>query len=451
MTTKENTRALVLEILMQVSNQQEYSHIAIQNVLKKHQYLDKKDRAFIQKVAKGTIEREILLDYMISQFSSVNIKKIRPVIKNILRMSVYQMMFLDHIPDAPILNEGVKLAERKGFRNLKGFVNGILRNMSRQKEKIAYPKKEEGIDVYLSILYSMPLWIVQEWLLAYGEERAECILKGLMEQRPVTIRWNSKKGTVDNLTKKLGEEKVEVVPIKSLPYAFKIRKLDWVGGLSSFQEGLFAVQDVSSMLAVEAAEVQRGMHVLDICAAPGGKAAFLSQLVGEEGMVIARDLGTHKISLMEEGFQRLGLNNIRTMSQDALEETKELKEWADVIIADVPCSGLGVAGRKPDIKYRITKEDQEKLSQLQRKMIKTVYPYLKQGGRLIYSTCTISKRENEENVQWILENLPLKGVDFSHCLPEEYRDNTAKKGYVQLLPGIHPCDGFFIAKFLRKS
>ena len=158
MTTKENTvkpRALVLEILMQVTNQQEYSHVAIRNVLKKYQYLDKKDRAFIQKVAKGTIERKILLDYMISQFSSVNIKKIRPVIKNILRMSVYQMMFLDYIPDAPILHEGVKLAERKGFKNLKGFVNGILRNMSRQKDKIAFPKKEEGVDAYLSILYSI--------------------------------------------------------------------------------------------------------------------------------------------------------------------------------------------------------------------------------------------------------------------------------------------------------
>jgi 16S rRNA (cytosine967-C5)-methyltransferase len=450
-TTKENTRALVLEILMQVTNQQEYSHVAIRNVLKKYQYLDKKDRAFIQKVAKGTIERKILLDYMISQFSSVNIKKIRPVIKNILRMSVYQMMFLDYIPDAPILHEGVKLAERKGFKNLKGFVNGILRNMSRQKDKIAFPKKEEGVDAYLSILYSMPLWIVQEWLSAYGEEKTECILKGLIEQRPVTIRWNSKKGTMDNLTKRLVEEKVWVAPVKSFPYAFEIRKIDWVGGLSSFKEGLFTVQDVSSMLAVEATEAKKGMHVLDICAAPGGKAAFLSQLVGEEGRVIARDLGKHKIALMEERFQRLGLNNIQTMSQDALEKTKELEGWADVIIADVPCSGLGVAGRKPDIKYRITKEDQEKLSQLQREMIKTIYPYLKQGGTLIYSTCTIGKRENEDNVQWILENLPLKAVDFTHCLPEEYKDGTVQKGYIQLLPGIHPCDGFFIARFTRKS
>lgn len=450
MTNAVNTRELVLGILMEVAGKGTHSHLVIRDVLSKYQYLGKQERSFITRVSIGTLEQMILIDYIIDQFSSVKVKKMKPVIRNILRSAVYQLKWMDSIPDSAVCNEAVKLTRKKGFQGLSGFVNGVLRSIARGPAEVRYPDEKKQPAEYMSVRYSQPLWLTQMWLDRFGPETTGQILGAFLEDSPTCIRCNTGKISPEELAKRLNQQGIETTSSPYIREAMEIRGYDYLGALPEFEHGLFQVQDISSMLAVRIAAPQKRDTVYDVCAAPGGKSLYLAELMQNTGMVTARDLTPYKVGLIEENILRSGLTNIRAQVWDACALDEAAVETADLVLADLPCSGLGVLGRKPDIKYHMSQGQIRELRGLQREILGTVHKYVKKGGVLVYSTCTIDIEENEKNMEWFLSQFPFHLESIDPYLCEALRSNTTAQGYLQLLPGVHRADGFFMAR-LRKD
>lgn len=443
------SRELILGILLEVTRDGQYSHIALSNVLSKYQYLDKKERAFITRVTEGTLEHMIEIDYIINQFSKVKVNKMKPVIRCIIRSAVYQLKYMDFVPDAAVCNEAVKLAEKKGFRTLKGFVNGILRNIARNLDNITYPDKTDYINFW-SIKYSMPIWILEQWLACYDKETVEKMLGDFLKEKPTTIRCNLNIMSKEELKQSLEKEGVHVENHPYLPYALWISSYDYLADLESFREGAFYVQDISSMLVAHIADPEENDVVIDVCAAPGGKSLHIAELLHGSGHVEARDLTDYKVGLIQENILRSGAQNIEAVKWDATVLDEASVEKADIVVADLPCSGLGVLGKKTDLKYKMTQDTQKELVLLQREILSKVQSYVKPDGTLIYSTCTIHAGENMENVHWFLKEYPqFELVPIADCLCGELKESVQEEGCLQLLPGIHKSDGFFIAKFRK--
>lgn len=449
MTNGINTREMILEILLEIEEGQ-HSHIAIRNALSKYQFLPKQERAFITRVCEGTLEYRILIDYIIDYFSKVTVDKMKPVIREILRSAVYQLKFMDSVPDSAVCNEAVKLAQRKGFYNLKPFVNGVLRTISRQLSEVTYPSREENIIRYLSVKYSMPETLVTRWLEDYGEETTECMLADFLKEKPVTVRCRTYRTSQEAIIQSLKDQGVEVQSAPYLPYAYTISGYNHILALDAFIEGKIQVQDVSSMFVAEVADPQKGDYVIDLCAAPGGKSLHVGDKMEGYGTVDARDISQAKVDLIEENIRRTGSINVQTRVQDASVFDLDSEFKADIVLADVPCSGYGVIGKKPEIKYRMTPQKQEELVILQRSILRQAAEYVKPRGTLIFSTCTIAKEENEENMLWFLNHFPFRLESIDPFIPEELRSETTALGYLQFLPGVHKTDGFFLAKFRRK-
>lgn len=447
-----NTREIILDILLELSKTDAYSNRLLADVLEKYDYLDAKEKAFIKRVSEGTIERRIQIDYILNQISKVPVKKMKPLIRELLRMSVYQMLFLDGIPDAAVCNEAVKLAKKRKFQSLQGYVNGVLRNVSRQKESIAYPEKENDKLNYLSVVYSMPQWLVERFIQAYGEEQTEKMLKAFLEEGAVTIRLEESLTEPDRqeLLTKWSKKGAVVTKHPYLPYAVQVEKTEGIRSLAGYEEGLFAVQDVSSMLVVEVADIQAGDTVIDVCAAPGGKTLHAACKAGEKGRVLAFDLTESKVDKIEENRKRMRKENVKAVVGDARIFQKPLQQLADVVFADVPCSGLGVIGKKQDIKYHVTPQSLEEITNLQKEILKNVVSYVKPGGIFMYSTCTINPDENEKMVEWLCENFPFRKESMAPFLPEPLKEEGAD-GMIQLLPGVHKTDGFFFARLRREE
>ncbi|MBO5292004.1 MAG: 16S rRNA (cytosine(967)-C(5))-methyltransferase RsmB [Lachnospiraceae bacterium] len=458
--TKEasrGTRAIVLDMLMEITSGQSYSHMVIKNVLDKYNYMDAQEKAFVKRLTEGTLERQIQLDYILNQFSKTTVTKMKPLIRNLLRMSVYQLLFMDRIPDSAVCNEAVRLAEKRKFHTLKGFVNGVLRNIARNKENIRYPDREKEPLSYLSVMYSMPEWIVKMWMADYGTETTERMLEALLQEHPVTIRLRenlteSEKTSVLDGLKAAG---AELRQHPYLPYAFVLTHAEGMNKLAPFREGKIYVQDVSSMFVAECAGIRPGDRVLDVCAAPGGKSLHAADkllAVGDtRGCVEARDVSEEKTELIRQNVERLGLSNVMVRVQDAVVAEVSSEESADVLLMDVPCSGLGVIGKKRDIKYNADPERMPELVKLQKDILRACIPYVKKGGTILFSTCTIHRAENEELLQWMLQEFPLSLQSLDEFLPAELHGETTSKGYLQFLPGIHQTDGFFLAKLRRRE
>lgn len=441
MTKRINERDICLEVLTEVAERGTYMHQVLGNVLNQYSYLDKRQRSFISRVSEGTLEYMLQLDAVINRYSKLPTGKMKPFIRNLLRMSVYQLLYMDNVPDAAVCNEAVGLAVKHRFGGLKGFVNGVLRTISREKEELTFDT--------LSERYSMPEWIVSMWEQQYGTEKTTCMLRAFLEPKKLTVRCNMTHNTVEELKEKLCAEGVTAVSAPYVHSALYISDFDMLYSLNTFRQGDFQVQDVSSMLVALAAQPKAGNTVIDVCAAPGGKALHVADMLHQTGHVIARDLTDYKTQLIEENAQRCGFENIDVQVWDASQLDETMEEQADIVLADLPCSGLGVIGKKADIKYRMTSEQIEKLQKLQRQILDKVYRYVKIGGTLIYSTCTVSSMENQENVRWLMDNYPLAPVSLEGCEGFEMEASTLQEGYVQLLPGVDQTDGFFIAKFRR--
>ena len=460
MTKSVNEREIVLAVLLEITENGQFSHIILRDVLAKYQYLEKRERAFITRVTEGTLEHMIEIDYILDQFSKVKVKKMKPVIRGILRSAVYQMKYMDSVPDRAVCNEAVKLAVRKGFSGLRGYVNGVLRSVARGLDSVQYPK--EKIEE-LSVRYSCPKWILDLWGKTYDTEVIGKMLDDFQQEKPVIIRCCLNRGTPGELKERLEAEGVTVVPHPYLSYAFQISGYDHLSELAAFQEGLFTVQDISSMLVAEIASPEAGARVIDVCAAPGGKALHVAEKLllaegkradGSSGKLIghveARDLTEAKVELIRENIERTGLTNISAVCRDASVPDRDAERRADLVIADLPCSGLGVIGKKPDLKYKASPEGIDSLVRLQQKILSCAQSYVKPGGTLIYSTCTVNPGENIDNVHWFLQQYPeFFPGDIRDRICPELRESVVEKGCIQLLPGVHKSDGFFIARLVR--
>lgn len=430
-----NTREIALDCVMEILEKKQYSHYVVKQALDKYGYLTKQERSFIKRVTEGTVERCIELDYVLDAFSKIPTRKMKPFIRNLLRMSVYQLLYMDSVPDSAVCDEAVALAAKRSFASLKGFVNGVLRNIARNRESIAYPDPEKEPETYLSVAYSMPTWVVRMWLDRFGREKTERILKALLAERPLTVRLDEglSDAEKETLLNQMREAGIKTEQTRELPYAYRLQNADRIETIPGFAQGKLAVQDMGSMEIIEMADVKKGQNIIDVCGAPGGKALHAAQKLQGTGFVTVRDLSEKKVELMRETIVRSGCRNIRAEVFDATVPDAESAETADLVLADLPCSGLGAAGRKPDIKYRLQKEDVEALAALQRKILQTVWRYVRPGGKLLYSTCTLTRAENEENAAWFSENFPFE-----------------KEKERMFVPGTDPTDGFYAVLFVRK-
>ena len=450
MNHQVNTRELILGILLEVNKEGQYSHLVIRSTLEKYQYLEKQERAFITRVCEGTLEYKIRLDYILNQFSTVPAEKMKPVIRELLRSSVYQILYMDSVPDSAVCNEAVKLARKKGFYNLTGFVNGVLRKIAREYGSIRFPGKDQP-EEYLSVIYSMPRWLVQRFLEQYGFEKTEKMLESFLKEKPTTIRIREylvdKKAVLESLER-------QQVTVEKAPYienAYYLKSYDYLPALEAFRMGTVQVQDVSSMLVGDIADPKEGDYVIDLCAAPGGKTLCIADKLKGTGRVDARDISRSKTDMIRENAIRQSFLNVVVSEKDASQLDSDSLEKADILIADVPCSGLGVMGRKTDIKYKMNPAKIQELAGLQRQILEQASTYVKPGGTLIYSTCTITNEENLDNVKWFTEHFPYELESLDPYLCKELQSETTAKGYLQLLPGVHQCDGFFIARMKRKT
>ena len=413
-------------MLLAIDRDGQYSHLVLRDVLDKYQYLSKQERAFLTRLTEGTVERMLTLDYVIDQFSKTKVKKMKPLIRELMRLSVYQIMYMDGVPDSAVCNEAVKLARKRGFSGLSGFVNGVLRSVARGWKDVTFQNE--------SVRYSVPEWIIDGWNADYGRDVTEKMLEAFMQPAKITVRTNTQKCTPEELKDRLSQEGVTVEAIEGISYAFALSGFDYLAGLGSFQDGWFYVQDISSMTVAHAADPKKGDYIIDVCAAPGGKSSHLAELLEGSGMVEARDLTEYKVGLIEENILRHDLHNMKAVQQDATLFDEASVEKADILICDLPCSGLGVIGRKSDIRYKMTAEKAHDLAVLQQEMLDTVWKYVKRGGKLIYSTCTIHKEENEDNVAAFLQKHP------QFTLVEQR----------QIFP-MEGSDGFFVAKMIRST
>lgn len=399
-----------------------FSNIALDNALKDSS-LDFRDRALASKLVYGVIQNLSFIDYQIQANSKLPIKKITPSILNILRLSIYQLAFLDKIPQSAAVNEGVKLAKKAAFSSA-GFVNAVLRSYLRRGTVL--PDAGDRMK-YLEVRYSYPSWLISIWIRDYGEEACEKLLASGNEEPPVTIRVNRLKTTVDELKKHIDAADG---PCK---WSLNLKTPGAVTEIYGFNEGLFTVQDGAAQMAVDILAPKPGETVLDACAAPGGKTTHIGEIMNNRGRIIAWDKHSGKINLINSAAKRLGITNIETSCADAGEENRALYNTFDKILVDAPCSGLGIIRKKPDIKWSRREEDIPALAGEQLRILKAVANYLKPGGRLVYCTCTLSKEENERTVERFLG---------------ERSDFRIENEALTLFPG--KTDGFYICPLVRR-
>lgn len=441
-----NARRYVLDILVDISQNQAFSNISINKHLK-GKNIEAQDRKFITELVYGVIENKIYLDFIISKLSKLKLEKINIDILNIIRMGLYQIIFLDRVPAFAAVNESVNLAKKINYKS-SGFVNGILRSYLRNMDSIKLPSIEESPVQYLSILYSHPEWMVSRWLNEFGINDTQELLKANNETPKLTIRTNTLKINKQDLIKELQEENIRISEANYISEAIHVESLGNIEGLSSFKKGYFQIQDESSMLVALILDPKPGEYVIDVCSAPGGKTTHMAQLMNNKGYILARDIYEHKLKLIQENARRLGIDIIETQLFNAKEIDQDLLEKADKVLVDAPCSGLGIIRRKPELKYNKKPDDIDAIAKLQLEILANASKYVKKGGYLVYSTCTIEDIENTGVVEsFVNHNKDFEIVDVNDLLPKALKANTK---YLKLYPHLHKTDGFFISKLRKK-
>ncbi|MBS4172467.1 16S rRNA (cytosine(967)-C(5))-methyltransferase RsmB [Bacillus sp. FJAT-49736] len=440
---KKNVREAALDILEAIDKHQSYSNLLLNNVIEKN-HITGPDVGLLTEITYGTIQRKLTLDFFLKPFLQ---KKVEPWVQNLLRISLYQMQYLDKVPDRAVLFEAVEIAKRRGHKGISGMVNGVLRAIQRN----GVPSLETIKDPVerLSIETSHPKWLVQRWTDQFGMEKT----RGMCEENLIaplqTARVNITKATRDEVLRLLEEEGflVEASPI--LPEAIRSRK----GNLAHsqcFMNGYITIQDESSMLVAYAMEIEHNQKILDACAAPGGKTTHIAEKLNGTGKVFAHDLHEHKVKLIMENADRLGLHNIETHVLDSRKIGEHYQNGIfDRVLVDAPCSGLGVLRRKPDIKYVKTIKDIHALQTIQHTILTEAARLVKPGGILTYSTCTVDKDENEGTVQFFLDQFP-DFEPYSINVPSTIKP-FVNGNYLQIFPQDIGSDGFFIACFKKRS
>ena len=414
-----------------------YSNILLDSALSEWD-MEQRDKAFCTSLYYGVLERRITLDYIISGYSKTKLSKLHPDILNILRIGIYQLKYMDGVPESAAINESVKLAKKMRLQRLSGFVNAVLRSFQRDGFEIKYPDEKPQ---KMSVMYSSPVWLVNKLIGEYGESAAVSLLESSCEKPPVTVRLNTLKGSDRDILREMEELQPQMC---GMPEHCAVLENPAAAAKSeAFEKGMFHVQDIASQLCCMALSPKEGETVLDMCSAPGGKAFTMAQLMNGKGSIYAFDLHESRVRLIQKGAKRLGLSNITSECSDALKYNERIPH-ADKILCDVPCSGLGVIRRKPEIKYK-NPEEFEGLPEIQYGILENAASYLKIGGELVYSTCTLSRAENDEVIERFLENhSDYIGISFLEDLGEPFGDYRAT-----LVPKYFGSDGFFISKLRR--
>ncbi len=441
-----NERKTAAKILYDIEYNGAYTNIAITNAFREGEF-SPVEKGFVSELVHGVTEKRITVDYIISQFSSLKINKIAPKVLTALRIGVYQIYFMDKVPPSAAVNESVKLAKAGGGLRCGGFVNGVLRSILRNKDEISYPKEKNR---YLSVCYSYPLEIVEMLLGEFGFDFTENMLKAFNSHHAVTLRCNTVKTTPSDLQKSLADDGVDTsiyqnTAFPCINYALQTDRIKSIDKLTSYEKGEFYIQDVAAMLVAEVLNPKSGDTVIDMCAAPGGKTTHIAEKMQNRGVVHAFDIYDHKIKLINDNAKRLGLDICRASVWDASVLNEGYIEKADCVLVDAPCSGFGIMGRKPDIKYQRNVSDCAELAKLSGKILNNAAKYVKSGGTLVFSTCTIGKTENENVVEGFLSD---NGESFYLEPIEQIKKENV--GYVTLYPHIDFTDGFFICKFRKR-
>lgn len=425
--------------LLRCSADGKYSNLEVDSAIKKYGFVGN-DRAFFTALVYGTIEKRITIDYIIGRFSSKPVEKIEEKLLEILRLGVYQIIFLDKVPDSAACNESVELAKFHTHKGTSGFVNGVLRNVSRGKNNIEYPEK--GSDEYYSIRYSCPIWLCKMWRKMYGDEKCEEILEGTNVNPHITLRVNTLKISRQELSERLSERGISSVNTPLSPNGLILDEFVPISDITEIAEGLCFVQDEASQLCSAALGAKPEEFIIDTCACPGGKSFGMAIDMNNQGEILSLDLHETKLSLIERGAERLSINIISTSVQNGTKKREELIGKANRVLCDVPCSGLGVIAKKPDLRHK-SPDDIERLPDIQYSILENGSLYVKKDGYLLYSTCTLNKKENEEVVNRFLEE-HKEFVATNEDMP-------FNKASVTFFPGEHRTDGFFVAKFKRIS
>ncbi len=435
-------RIQAIETLKKIFKDKSYSNIVINNDIKN---VDRRFLSLYRKSVLGVIENLIFIDWVINEVSKTKTKKMERDVLLVLRLAVYQIFFLDKSHENIVVNESVQYIKDKG--NIRGskFVNAVLRNILRSKDKLTAKMNNLPQDEYLSVKYSYPKELINRWKKQFGKEIEQVLIANNTEA-PLEIRVNTFKIKRDELIKLFEEKGIKTYKCKYahkgliVENPFEIHKTD------EYKNGLFSIQSESSMLAGQILKPEENSLIIDMCAAPGGKTLNAAEMMNNTGEIISRDIYPAKLKLIENELKRLGINNVKVEEYDAAKLDESLLGKADYVIADAPCTGLGIIRRRPEIKYKQT--DLNGITEIQHKILENGSKYLKLGGRLVYSTCTTNIEENYQLIKSFLnDNKDYILDDISENIDEYFE--TAKNGYLEIYPHIHSMDGFFIAKIKR--
>ena len=419
---------------------------------KQYRHLTSLDRSFLTELTYGVLRWREKLDWAIRHLSKIPYEKVEPETVNILRIGLYQIQFLTRTPAAAAVNESVELAKRFRGPGGGGFVNAILRSFLRKKEEVPYPEIEHDPALHLSVIHSHPLWLVRRWIEEMGIEKTLSVCVSNNRIPSLTLRTNTLKINREELIERLRKKGLKAISTDYSPDGILLDDPPPVSELSFISEGLFIIQDEASQLVTSVLCPMPGERILDGCAAPGGKATHIAQRMGNEGEVYALDLTKDKLALIGEMCQRLGIKIIKSLKGDATQSLSALKGMTfDRILADVPCSGFGTLRKNPDLKWRKGEGDIKRLSELQLAILTHLSGYVKSGGILVYSTCTVFREENEGVVEHFLKSHPDFQLEpISGLLPEKCH-SFIEGGYLKTFPPKDEMDGFFVARLIRKD
>lgn len=446
-------REIALDILVAVEERGAFSNLALRQQLDQSG-LDVRDRGLVTELVYGTIQRQNTLDWILGRLVKKGPASLERWVHLLLRLGLYQLRYLDRVPSRAAVHETVRIAKLRGHRGISGLINGVLRSYLRRERE--FMLKADGSVRSLSLVYSFPEWMVERLIDSYGSETATDILESLNKRPSLSLRVNPLQADRDQVTAALTQSfpGVSVTPSKVSAQGLTVRGGGNPASHPGFAQGWFTIQDESSMLVAEVVDPQPGYRVLDGCAAPGGKATHLAERMGNEGDVLACDIHPHKVALIEESARRLGLSIIQVQQSDLRRLPRETEEESfDCVLLDAPCSGWGVIRRKPEIKWTKAAEAVEELAQLQRELLGAAARLVKPGGVLVYSTCTMEPRENEDQIESFLADHPEFTADatLSESLSPAVREQALfRGGGIQILPQHFESDGFFIVRMRKK-
>lgn len=444
MNLYQGVRGHAVKILNRVDRTDAYLDKLLEIELK-NSNLSGVDKALLFEIVHGVMRWMGRLDWILNGFYKGQFSKCVPNVKNALRVALYQILFLDKVPDYAAVNEAVEFVKKLQGQKYADLANAVLRNIIRNKESIRYPNPEEDLVAYLSAYYSHPTWMVKRWVKRFGREETEKLLIANNSKPIMALRVNNLVTNKEELKSLLDSVELKYTESKILPEFIRLNNLTNITDWEYFQKGYFSVQDESTGLPVKLLDVKPGMRVLDLCSAPGGKTAFIADLMNNQGEIIALDRFDSRLKILEKNLARLKVTNVKTIPIDALEYNDEI--GFDRILIDAPCSGLGTLTKKPDLKWKKDLGDIRKIVNIQYDLLKKGASMLKVGGALVYSTCTIEPEENFEIIKKFLsENSNFKLVDASEIFSKELIDEN---GCVQTYPHIHGVDGSFAAKLIR--